>query len=52
MDIQNIYCFYDSAQVKQLKAIMMAAADIAAFHFQGLPKRSSKESTMHNDMKS
>nr|ABK25186.1 unknown [Picea sitchensis] len=42
----------DPEQVKQLKAIMMAAADLAAFHFQGLPKRSSKGSTMHNDMKS
>lgn len=42
----------DPEQVKQLKAIMLAAADIAAFHFQGLPKRSSKGSTMHNDMKS
>lgn len=42
----------DPEQVKQLKAIMTAAADLAAFHFQGLPKKSSEGSTIHNDMKS
>ncbi|KAH9318739.1 hypothetical protein KI387_020508, partial [Taxus chinensis] len=35
----------DPEQVKQLKAIMKAAADLASLHFQDLPK----ESPVHND---